>query len=151
MTENNMPTILIDTREQRPYTFSAAIPTRRTRLFYGDYSLEGMVGRVAIERKSLGDWVSTITHSRARFTRELEKLSTFEWAYVVVEGNEDTIQAGRYERAATNTPAKLLPRMRGIFEKYPTITFLLCRDRIHARETVEGLLLEISRAAAREE
>lgn len=89
------PTILIDTREQRPWTF-ADLPTRRATLSAGDYTVEGLEGRVAIERKSTADLIGTLTFGRERFERELDRLSSYQRALILVEGDLSTIIEGRY-------------------------------------------------------
>ena len=76
------PVIVIDSREQRPYAFAGALVRA---LPAGDYSLLGHEDEVAIERKSHGDAYSTIAAGRARFERELEKLSGYDYAAIVVE------------------------------------------------------------------
>ena len=72
--------ILIDTREQNDYSFS--VPVVRRKLEAGDYSVEGLETRVAVERKSLSDFVSTVIHARKRFHAELRKLADYEFACV---------------------------------------------------------------------
>ena len=82
--------IVIDTREQLPYKFQAINPppvTIRKTLTSGDYSLEGYEDRIAIERKTKSDTYGTFGKGRARFERELERLSTFEFAAVVIESD----------------------------------------------------------------
>lgn len=85
------PVLIIDTREQLPYQFKAFEDqfehTIRGTLKAGDYSLEGYQGRIAVERKSLGDLVNTIVHGRERFKRELTKLSAMDYAAIVVEAS----------------------------------------------------------------
>lgn len=75
-------TIVIDTREQRPYSFQNSIERG---LRAGDYSLAGAEDRVAIERKSKSDAYGTIGAGRGRFIRELELLSRYEYAAIVIE------------------------------------------------------------------
>lgn len=65
--------VIIDTREQTPWSFdptqvAASIGTLRT----GDYALAGDDG-FAIERKTLDDFLSTISSGWERFQRELER------------------------------------------------------------------------------
>jgi len=82
--------IVIDTREQLPYKFQAINPppdTIRKTLASGDYSIEGFENRIAIERKTKSDAFSSFGKGRARFERELERLSTFEFAAVVIESD----------------------------------------------------------------
>ena len=64
------PTIIIDTREQRPLTFKH-FPSVTACLSEGDYSILGYEGRFTVERKSIADLVGSVTHDRARFEREL--------------------------------------------------------------------------------
>lgn len=91
----------LDQREYIPRT-----ERRYLGIGMGDYSLDGFQGRVAIERKSLEDFQGTLlgwprdatrenaalewharnqVNRRARFKRELAKLSRMETAAVVVE------------------------------------------------------------------
>jgi ERCC4-type nuclease len=89
-----MMTVVIDTREQLEYAFSA--PSVRRKLEAGDYSVEGFEDRVAVERKSMADFVSTVIRGRKRFHKELQKLRHYEAACVVVEGNFRDLLEGRY-------------------------------------------------------
>jgi len=89
-----MMTVVIDTREQLEYAFS--VPSVRRKLEAGDYSVEGFEDRVAVERKSMADFVSTVIRGRKRFHKELEKLRHYEAACVVVEGNFRDLLEGRY-------------------------------------------------------
>jgi ERCC4-type nuclease len=91
---NTMPFVVIDTREKEPYSFSCQ--SIHKKLNAGDYSIEGFENRIAIERKSLDDFVNTIIHARDRFHRELCQLSTYESAGIVVEGTLRDIIAARY-------------------------------------------------------
>lgn len=88
-----MPTIIVDTREQWPYTFSEmpfgknlTIETVRGTLTTGDYSLTGFENAIAIERKSVKDFYQSITGQRARFEREVRRLSEITVKAIVVEG-----------------------------------------------------------------
>lgn len=75
-------TIAIDTREQRPYEIPGA---EVCTLPSGDYSIVGLLDRVAIERKSKADAYSSLGQGRVRFRREFERLSALDYAAVVVE------------------------------------------------------------------
>jgi len=78
-------TIVIDSREQRPYDFGPDVLTVTRKLDSGDYSLEGHESSIAIERKELSDLRGCIGHGRGRFTRELERLQAYDYACIVVE------------------------------------------------------------------
>ena len=81
-------TIIVDTREQEPYSFDPRLVTAvRRALPAGDYSVDGLEGIVAVERKTLDDFVSTVIHSRERFLEELRKLGGYRAACVVVEAS----------------------------------------------------------------
>ena len=77
-------TIIIDTREQAPLAIPAHWQKRGT-LHTADYSIEGLEDEFAIERKSLADLVQSLTHERARFEREMKRLSAFRFKRVLVE------------------------------------------------------------------
>jgi len=94
-------TIVIDTREQEPYSFdSRLVAALRRALPAGDYSVEGLEERVAVERKSLDDFVSTVIHARRRFREELRKLTRYRAACVVVEASVADVLLQRYRGAA---------------------------------------------------
>jgi DNA excision repair protein ERCC-4 len=90
-------TIVIDTREQEGYSFDPRLAaTVRRALPAGDYSIAGLENIVAVERKSLDDFVSTVIHSRARFRKELRKLAEYRAACVVVEAGLLEVLLHRY-------------------------------------------------------
>lgn len=105
--------VVVDTREQRPWDLSAAffeveVATLRT----GDYTVRGLEDRLALERKSLGDFVQTVTRDWLRFRKELYRLAGFDVAAVVVEADVADVLAHRYESDAD--PAAVLGRANGI-------------------------------------
>jgi len=90
--------ILIDSREQLPFTFSRyEAATEVVALPVGDYSLPGFQDRAAIERKSLEDLISCLMNSnRERFEKELARGRFFDLFCVVVEATLADISQGRY-------------------------------------------------------
>jgi ERCC4-type nuclease len=84
--------IVTDTREQAPYGFACQVV--RKKLDAGDYSVEGREHLVAVERKSLADFVHTVIHEFPRFAVELEKLVRMTAACVVVEADLDHVLRG---------------------------------------------------------
>ena len=78
----------------------------------GDYSIEGLEARVAIERKSLGDWVNTVIHDWLRFRKELIRLSSYDLALIAVEANLEQVYRHEYESQAL--PASVLGRANAI-------------------------------------
>jgi DNA excision repair protein ERCC-4 len=93
--------IVVDTREKCPYVFEHPdIIIVRRALPNGDYSLDGSDFDIVVERKSLDDYVKTITRQRERFRRELTALQDYRAACVVVEGNLADIRPGGYASGA---------------------------------------------------
>lgn len=90
-------TIIIDTREQEPYSFdSRLVAAVRRALPAGDYTVVGLDACVAVERKTLDDFVSTVIHARKRFRDELRKLAGYRAACVVVEAGIADVLQKRY-------------------------------------------------------
>lgn len=97
--------IVIDSREQKPYEFLGATVKA---LPSGDYSVAGMENRVAVERKTLADAFGSLGRCRARFEREMERLSKLDFAAVVIEATlEEFLRGGPYSqmnpKAAVNS------------------------------------------------
>ncbi len=87
------PTLIIDSMEQRAYTFK---PFRkwfagieRKKLPLGDYSIAGLEYRVAVERKSLQDLFNGCSPygSREAFVQACERISKLEFAALVIKGS----------------------------------------------------------------
>lgn len=90
--------ILIDTREQAPFTFAGyEAATVLATLPAGDYSLPGFEDRAAIERKSLNDLIGCLMgKERERFERELSKGRHYDLFAVVVESSFADVSKGKY-------------------------------------------------------
>lgn len=92
--------ILIDTREQAPFTFEHENYNRTVSeacgLAVGDYSLAGLTDRVAVERKSLPDLVACLGRERERFERELQRAAALDAFAVVVESSWADLAGGNY-------------------------------------------------------
>ena len=84
--------VVVDTREQAPYDFAGAscyagTTVEQGSLPTGDYAIRGLEHLVAVERKSLPDFVACLGRERDRFVRELERGRGLECFAVVVEGD----------------------------------------------------------------
>jgi len=134
-----LATIIIDTREQEPYSFDPrqAAAVRRA-LPAGDYSVEGLEERVAVERKTLDDFVSTVIHSRARFRKELRKLAGYPAACVVVEAGVLDVLVHRYRGDAH--PNAVLGNALSVILDYRVPVFF-CGNRQAACRFVQAYLL----------
>jgi len=140
-----MPPVVIiaDTREQEPYAFgSACVVTVRRALAAGDYSVEGLEEIVAVERKTVEDFVKTVIRERERFDRELEKLATYTAACVVVEGSLSDILDANYRTGAH--PNSILGAAIAIIVDRKIPVFF-AGDRQAARTFVEAYLLRCAR------
>lgn len=92
-------TVIVDTREQIPWTFE--VPTIRATLHTGDYSVQGLEHSVAIERKSLADLVGSLTAGRERFLRECDRLMTYRYKSIIVEGAAEQIWSQAYRSSVS--------------------------------------------------
>ncbi len=80
----HLPPIVIDTREQLPFTFTGYETVKGT-LNAGDYSLSGLEAKVAVERKSKEDAYGCVGSSRRRFVDCLERLAGLDRSAIVIE------------------------------------------------------------------
>ena len=117
--------IIIDSREQRPWSWAkndAATSVRS--LVAGDYALASdceevkgkqmLAVRFAIERKSLDDFLGTISTGWDRFQRELIRMESFPARVVIVEGDFSACCFAQGEGCVIppphNHPALIVPR-----------------------------------------
>ena len=93
-------TVIIDTREQMPWDMSPMVCETGT-LSVGDYSLKGLESIVAIERKSIDDFVMCCGVERERFQRELDRLRGWPVSAVVIEASWADLQLGQWRSKLT--------------------------------------------------
>lgn len=94
-------TAIIDTREQYPLELTKFVPEIKEEvgtLDHGDYSLAypDMRFDVCIERKSLDDFVQSMTREHRRFQKELLALRGYKYGMLVIESEFSDIMGGRY-------------------------------------------------------
>lgn len=89
--------IIVDTREQNPFFFDKAehpefknLRLKNAALKTGDYSIDGMETpgagpSITIERKNPADLFQSMGTDRARFEREIIRMSRFTFAALVIE------------------------------------------------------------------
>jgi ERCC4-type nuclease len=94
--------VLIDTREKLPFQFGNDIQTEKTKLEVGDYSLQGLKHLVAVERKSLDDFVNSTIHNKHRFTQNLMDLTRMDHKAIVVESSLRDVFMHRYKSKTHN-------------------------------------------------
>jgi len=130
------PVFIIDSREQKPYRFQgeAVVASLKT----GDYSLLGLEGVAAVERKELSDFIGCVTFERSRFERELDRASSFWRFWVVIEGTLDQIERGQY-RSKVN-PESVLGSI-AAWETRFNVRFCFAGNRQTGERTAARLLL----------
>lgn len=132
------PVIIIDTREQAPFDFGGRVQTVRMGLETGDYSLAGFESIVTVERKSLPDYVSSLTWQRDRFLRECERLAAFPIKAIVVEGSFGDLVHGKYGTKAT--PQSLIGSTIKLLTDFG-LPVVFCDCRTYAERFVERMLV----------
>ena len=104
VTEEILPVVIVDTREQCPLAVKK-YPTIRDTLPVGDYGIWGFSDlnnpAFTVERKSLDDLVQSLTHERDRFMREIEKMRCFRFGAVLIESSQDAVAMHHYRSQAT--------------------------------------------------
>jgi ERCC4-type nuclease len=76
-------TVIVDTREQQPWSFDNYVKANK-KLDTGDYSVEGLENLLAIERKkSINEIANNIVESR--FKDVIDRLSKIKYAYILLE------------------------------------------------------------------
>jgi ERCC4-type nuclease len=89
--KNNEFTIIVDTREQKPWTFSDYV-TANKKLDTGDYSIEGMENLLCIERKnSIAEIANNITEPR--FQDVIERMKQYKHSFILIEANYDQLMS----------------------------------------------------------
>ena len=119
---------IIDSREQQPYTEyfeKLSYKYEVKALPIGDYSIEGHP-EFAIERKTLDDFITSITRERDRFERELVKTKELAYFAVVIECSIYDIQNRHYHSKIH--PHTILANLFSLMVKYK-IPFLFVESR----------------------
>jgi ERCC4-type nuclease len=112
--------IWVDSREQLPWSFPGHEVVRAA-LHAGDYSVEGLTDKVAIERKSLADFLSSITWGRERFEREMERAAGYARFCIFVEAHRDDLYDGAYQ--ARVNPKAVIGSINSIHARWNIATF----------------------------
>lgn len=141
--ENENYEILIDTREQKPLKFKDR-KTQIVTLKFGDYAFsneEASCG-CCIERKSLSDFIGTMSGGYERFVKEIER-SQEQNAYLIILVEESLQNALSFKylpyisKKIKATPEFIFHRARGLIQKYPRIQFLFVNGRKESSRIIE--------------
>jgi hypothetical protein len=140
--------IVIDSREQCPFTFQhekyAGTIVEAGSLDTGDYSLAGLVDRVAVERKSLPDLVSCLGRERERFEREMQRAAALDTFTVVIEASWGELAGGQY-RSQLN-PHSACQSVLAFTARY-RVPFLFAGSRAGAEYVTWGFLRQYLESA----
>ena len=134
-------TIIVDTREQSPYSFQGVSPIPDTivrGLSTGDYSLDGYEDRVTVERKSLSDLYGSVGTGRDRFEREMGRMAQLEFSAVVVEAEWSTIILSPPSRSRLK-PVSVLATIIAWMQRYD-VHWLTCPNRVFAEKLTHRIL-----------
>lgn len=137
--------IIVDTREQVPYTFARwpEVEVVRNALQTGDYSLSGLENRIALERKSLDDLVGCLMgDARARFERELARGRGLDCFAVLIEAGVLDVTMHRYR--SRMLPKAVMASVSAFTVRYGT-SFIWCGDMAHAEGMAYSLLSKYRR------
>lgn len=146
---HNEFTIIIDTREQQPWSFDHYV-TANKKLDTGDYSIEGLENVVAIERKkSVSEFANNVTESR--FKDVVDRLSQIKYSFLLLEFNLEDILI---YPIGSNVPKKMWDKikispafiMKHILElqMFNNIKVVFCGDSANAEKMAEYILKKVN-------
>lgn len=150
-----MPTIIIDSREQLPYSFEDFKnwigDTQTAALKTGDYSIVGLEQLVSIERKTLEDIVSSLMSGRSRFIKEMERLSHFKYKMILIEATREELKSEyTFAKAVKAHPNGIIGSLDAISARYNINIHMGCNrqlseeyaaswlSKVHAYEWLEN-------------
>ena len=85
--------VLVDTRENRPYQFP---DWSCVKLNVGDYTVDGLQDRIALERKTHDDLYLCLGVQRKHFLSQLARLRKIEHRALIVDTTPDLILLGHF-------------------------------------------------------
>jgi len=138
--------IYVDTREQKPLKFS--VKTEIKNLKFGDYALShpSFSACCHVERKSVSDFVGTLSGGFKRFVNEIERAGEAGVSLiVVVEENLNKCRSFNHlpqvSRKIKATPEYVFHNVRYLIQAYPHIQFLFVNNRSDASRVIEKIFL----------
>ena len=138
-------TAVIDQDEEIPFDVTPLRSVTK-HLTTGDYSILGLEKVVAIERKSLGDYLACVGGERDRFQRQVDRLMAFPVRALVIETTWPQLEAGDWRRQVT--PESAIGTLIGIIAQ--GLPVLLAGDHARAGRYTSRLLFTAARRRWRE-
>jgi ERCC4-type nuclease len=136
---------IVDSREQLPWDLSP-LQMEAGALYAGDYAPRGLETKVAIERKSLPDFLACCGVERPRFEREIIRLRGYDVRAVVIESDWGEIERGDW-RSQIQPAAVIGSILSWTADEVP---ILLAGNRERAAKLVARLLYLAARNRWRE-
>ena len=133
--------ILIDTREQKPYSFKNSI---QSKLDFGDYTVGGeYFTKTFVDRKSESDFKQTFGVGYQRFKKEADRAKSFNsFLFIVVEATIEDIKINNENTKFKTNLSYSFHNVRELLSEYPNnIQFVFCKDRDKAKKTTQKILL----------
>ena len=146
-----MITVIVDTREQKPWTFSKSsmIETVRLKLSTGDYSIDGLQNIFCIERKkSITELARNIIEKR--FERELQRMEKYVHKFLILEFDYSHIEMfpkgthipkNKYEQVKIRGPF-IMKKLSEIQVDY-NIHVIPCKHAKYAEHVASNLIKRI--------
>jgi hypothetical protein len=137
-------TIYVDTREQNWLKFN--IPFEIKTLPYGDYTCSNDNCNCYIERKSLSDFISTLSIGNLeRFKKEIEKARQNQsYLVVVIEEKLQSALSFQYlphiSKKIKATPEFIFHNVRSLLQEYDNLQFLFVDGREEMKRAIEAIL-----------
>lgn len=141
---NSKNTIYVDTREQNWLKFD--IPFEIKTLPFGDYTSNNHNCNCYIERKSLSDFISTLSVKNFdRFKNEIEKAHVNNsYLIVIVEEKLSNALSFQYlphiSKKIKATPEYIFHNVRQLIQEYSNLQFLFVDGRIEMKNSIEAIL-----------
>lgn len=140
--------LVVDTREQKPLEFDYR--TQIGKLDFGDYGFSHpeKVGNIYIERKSLSDFISTISGGYERFQRELTRAQEAgAYLFIMVEDKLDNVMAFDsikwIARNTKATPSFIFHRVREILQEFPNLQFVFPGNRMCCEQLIKKIFFSV--------
>ena len=138
--------VYIDTREQKPLKFD--FQTQIQTLKYGDYAFSNskLSMNTYIERKSITDFIGTMSGGYERFKREVDRAKE-DNANLVVLVEEDISNCLNFKylpyvsKKIKATPEFVFRNVRELIQTYDNLHFLFVRGRLEATRVIQKLFL----------
>lgn len=139
--------IYIDTREQKPLKFN--FPIEIQTLKFGDYCYSNAASSMNtyIERKSITDFIGTMSGGYERFKREVERAREQDAKLIVlVEESMSNCLAFNYlpyvSKKIKASPEFIFHNVRELMQTYENLHFLFVKGRVEAVRVIEKLFLK---------